>query len=174
MPPAQSRNIITQSVSDVDAQFYDSMFLMRLIQEVQPDDKSTSSVRPERTRPSSWHQFLDSLCALCHFGTGADTVCAIAVEEAASRPKLWMATNAKDPSKQKRHLEKLLNIMYRRTDSSGSTVAVSDALFSESVVFCDERVRNYSRQLNRHLKVIENEMGDKAKESGKFPCNIGS
>lgn len=165
MPPAQNNSTITQSVSDVDVQFYDSLFLMRLIQEVQPDDKFTSSFRPQRPEASSWHQFLDGLCALCHFGTGGDTICAIGAEQSNGPLRFWLATNDKGPQKQKRHLERLLKIILKSCETGEDC---SEALFSESLVFCDERVRNYSRQLRQYLKSVETDLEASQRAQRKF------
>lgn len=165
MPPAQNNNTITQSVTDVDAQFHDSLFLMRLIQEVQPDDKSTSSFRPERPKASSWHQILDGLCALCHFGTGGDSICAIGAEQSNGRVRFWLATNDKGPQKQKHHLERLLKIILKSCETGTDC---SEALFSESLAFCDERIRNYSRQLRQYLKLVETDLGPSQRAQRKF------
>ena len=107
-------------------------------------------------RPTIWQRFLDDLCHLYDTEPGGKTVISVAVSEEDNIRCFWISANSKH-ARAGRHLEWILNALAKTSGSSSrSTERIQRRLLDFVVRKSAKRVRNYMKQLERHV----NEAGD--------------
>jgi hypothetical protein len=141
-------------------QFYELLTLFEILQRrLGCVKKSQSSELGNDEALDPWRVFINQLCLLCEFTHGGDSSTSIAVEDATSGPRYWLAVNFDKKGKALPHLEGILQKLSKLEKSSPEDhKTISTEILQSCLHFSSEKFDNYHRQLRKNIFVAQNSL----------------
>jgi hypothetical protein len=148
--------------------FYELLVLFKILQHRLGCTKQSQSAEggtAETLNP--WQIFVNQLCWLCDFTCGGDSSTSIAVEDATSGPRYWLAVNFDKKGKALEHLEGILQKLSKLQESSTEDyTTIFTEILQSCLQFSSEKFDNYHRQLLKNISIAQNSREDLPDSAG--------